>query len=672
MPNMKKIFVFIIIAVLRFTFGVSHAQGQPEQWFFTSGAGLPTLTANTERVIVAPYNKTVSTGQHNLGSSNNSTWRTLINFGNQWRFMGRAGYVDTIQISIDDESKVLGFRLIAVKPWEDGTYTIADRSNDVASIITANGLQKIGFSHSPYYEEGFYYGLEILTSDTTALSQNTGVSNVSLLVKDGLATSDSVEVGSWSTRSGCCVNINLYTRAPLAVVVGDSRVSGSSDSKYVHFSYLETSSQEHIYCSLSYKLFNKYGYNYFNMGHGGDGVQELLNRWYTDVTAKKPKLVFILVDVNNLAGGATYSYITTRYAQMIDSCVVNGSVPFAILKVGWTNGTTAQMRTKDSVDAFVTSYISGKGYVVDGSGTAQFRAGGDVGNKWDLTTVSNCGDGVHESNAGYHIIGDAGHTVLESNYNVIIPTLTYYQSVLDTLRNKYYIEPSYERMLMNDSLIMNATNDGWWSKMRCFTMLAANDTNVMLLDWVRKTKNNAAGNTFQIDRGTQSNGSSTYLNTFYNPMLDTPTVGQNNLSFGLYTRSTNVGSTWDMGVKSGSNYSILLCQFGGASTYWAVNQASLNSAGSTLKGLFATNRLVSDSADVLRNGSHIPGNHTDVVSSGLVNGYFFLGAYNNGGTAASFTARRYSFYYISKGLTSTDISNMYSRIYTYLLRIGAQ
>ncbi|KXK55529.1 MAG: hypothetical protein UZ05_CHB002000535, partial [Chlorobi bacterium OLB5] len=626
---------------------------------------MPTRYAGS--VNVAPYNKTVSTGTGNFGSSNASTYRDIIIDGNQWRCRQNYAYVDSVEISVADASNITEIYLTSWYKWEDGTYTEIGRSNDFSASLS-DGNNIIRLTTSVYYTEGCYYGLRVKTADTLAMCQNTGVSNVNMLVKDGRTSSDSTEVSGWSSRSGCTVNINLKAQAPLAVFIGDSRMSGASNSTYVHTSYLETSAQERIYHAIPYKTFNKYGYTYQNMGKNGDGQLALLNRWYTDVTAIKPKYAIILVDVNDLAGGASYTTMTGRWAQMIDSCENSGIIPVAILKVGWTNGTTAQMRRKDSVDVYVQSYIEGKGYWVDASVTAQFDATGDPGNLWDLTALSDCSDGVHLTSAGHHLIGNAVQSKLESIYSMNIPVFAYYQPILDSLRNEYYIEPSYERQWMNDSLIMNATNDGWWSKMKCFTMLCANDTSVMLLDWVRKSKNVAAGNSFQIDRGTQSAGT-TYLNTLYNPTNDA-TVGQNNFSFGFYTRSTNVGSTWDMGAKDGAVYSILIAQFGGASTYWAVNQAALNSNASTITGLFSTTRSVNDSNEVFRNGTRIV--KATNATNGLININMYLCAYNNGGTSASHTARRYQMYYISSGLTASDISNMYTRIYAYLNRIGAK
>jgi hypothetical protein len=655
---MKKLLLIIL-----FCSGVYSQGSDPWEWFNKNGGDAPTtlpdLTANTNSVIYAPSNKTVSSGTGNFGSLDNVTWRTVQIKGNQWRYLGRAGFIDTMEIGIADESKVLGLRLISTNLWEDGTYTIVDRSNDVASIITTNGIQKVAFSRPVYFTEGCYYGLEVLTTDTTALVQNTGVSNVAMLVKDGLATSDSVEVGTWDSRTGCCVNVNLYGRAPVAVFVGDSRVSGASNNVYSHASYMETASVEHIYNEMSYQALNRLGLNYQNRGRNGAGQLILLNNWFTDVTQVKPKVVFILVDVNDLVGGSSYLTMIGRNQQMIDSCVNSGIVPFFILGVGWTNGTDPQIARKDSVDAWTKTYLSGKGYWVDGSITA---TGGD------LTALSDCGDGVHPSGPGYYLLGTVCREKLQTVYNVPNPTLTYFQPILDSMR-AYYTEPSYERIWMNDSLIRGLTADGVWQKMERFSVLAANDTNVMLMDWVTRVKNNAAGSSFQIDRGFQSQSNS-FLNTSFNPTLDA-SVGLNNLSFGFYTRSTNVGATWDMGVKSGSDYSILLCQFGGASTYWAVNQASLSSRASVISGFFSTSRSVSDSASIFRNGAYI-GAQTPVVSSALVNGVMYLGAYNNGGTAASFTARRYAFYYISSALTASDVSNLYTRLYAYLNRIGAK
>lgn len=124
------------------------------------------------------------------------------------------------------------------------------------------------------------------------------------------------------------------------------------------------------------------------------------------------------------------------------------------------------------------------------------------------------------------------------------------------LTSRFTTPPTNTRMRLIDNLIISLKKANVWSKLDAFYMLAAADTQSSLLNWVSTSYNLTAVNSpaFVVDRGYTGDGSTSYLETSFNP---TTAVGakftQNSASQGLWslTNLANAGaSSFDMGNTS--------------------------------------------------------------------------------------------------------------------------
>lgn len=124
------------------------------------------------------------------------------------------------------------------------------------------------------------------------------------------------------------------------------------------------------------------------------------------------------------------------------------------------------------------------------------------------------------------------------------------------LFDRFTTPPTTDRRVLINALIKSLIQAGIWDKLDAFYMLAAADAQSSLLNWVSTSYNLTAINSpaFVTDRGYTGDGSTSYLETSFNP---TTAVGakftQNAASQGLWslTNLANAGaSSFDMGNTS--------------------------------------------------------------------------------------------------------------------------
>lgn len=172
--------------------------------------------------------------------------------------------------------------------------------------------------------------------------------------------------------------------------------------------------------------------------------------------------------------------------------------------------------------------------------------------------------------------------------------------------------------------------------------------------------------TFLAYNGFDFNGTSQYLNTNYTPSTNGVNYTLNNASHGVYCNE-NVGGTfgWDMGLQDASNASTISLRDNTNTCYAKVNNAVANfvsGANSNSIGLFNVVRSGVNTISIYINGVSTYSD-TD-VSTSLPTRPFFLGAYNNNGTAGSYVTRNLCISFVGSGSINFGLLN--SDIITYL------
>jgi hypothetical protein len=116
-----------------------------------------------------------------------------------------------------------------------------------------------------------------------------------------------------------------------------------------------------------------------------------------------------------------------------------------------------------------------------------------------------------------------------------------YQSILDYGTTQGYTLPSASQKIKQNQLLVDLKNAGIWSKLDTFSVFANDgDSDFALIDWKRLTDYTAINSpTFTTNVGFQGNGTSSYINSNYNPATSGVNYVQNNYSFGWYMNTVD-------------------------------------------------------------------------------------------------------------------------------------
>lgn len=159
--------------------------------------------------------------------------------------------------------------------------------------------------------------------------------------------------------------------------------------------------------------------------------------------------------------------------------------------------------------------------------------------------------------------------------------------------------------------------------------------------------------------GFKGNGTTGYGDTHFNPFLQLSSLNSAYTAWwtdGTVTTNQGMGCFDNFSHYFGINYN-----YDGTHTATAIeaNNSLININNPTVNQCFTVSRTSATAMSMYANGSSI-GSDATSVTVGLPNWNVLLGAINNIGTPSIFTAQRYCFYIASTGMTSTDVSNLYS------------
>jgi len=231
-------------------------------------------------------------------------------------------------------------------------------------------------------------------------------------------------------------------------------------------------------------------------------------------------------------------------------------------------------------------------------------------------------------------------------------------------------QPTDERKLQIDALIVSMKSTGVWSLLDVFYMFASHDSQAARLNWKNPgtlTATVAAGSpTFTTDRGYTGDGTTAYISTGYDPGVS---------SLGMAQNSAHVGA---VGLTSTSNANLDVTSFNlsrmgvrvrsgtagaGPSIRVTVGITSSLTTGGNVPHHIVGVRVDSANQRGYRNGSF---DSTFAVASSAVPGDIRIL-----GDATLFTDRQIACVHVGQGLTDQNVADCYSAINTYLSAVGA-
>jgi len=223
------------------------------------------------------------------------------------------------------------------------------------------------------------------------------------------------------------------------------------------------------------------------------------------------------------------------------------------------------------------------------------------------------------------------------------------------------------------ALIDGLVADGVWAKLDMLHIYATQNSTTANLNLIGNIYNATPINSppFTVDRGyTSSEASAQYIDTGFNPTTAvSPKLTQNSAHISEWLLSDiNTTRSLVIGHNNASTYLGIHARFSN-STYMYLNSGTsvVNVASANSLGHFLGNRNAVSSVQGYKNGSQII---TDTIASnGLVNSSIIALGQNQNGTlfGSNYQGAMAS---IGSSLSSTDATNFYNRLRTYMTAVG--
>ncbi|WP_442577870.1 SGNH/GDSL hydrolase family protein [Mesorhizobium sp. ASY16-5R] len=259
---------------------------------------------------------------------------------------------------------------------------------------------------------------------------------------------------------------------------------------------------------------------------------------------------------------------------------------------------------------------------------------------------------------------------------LMAPVADVYDASATALFARMPVSPTYPERNRINALIVALKGYGIWSKLDEKQVMAmaisANASGNFINANFTMTLVNSP--TFTAKKGYSGNGSTSYINTNFNPAAGSLNFTQNSCSIMVWCNSTGTASSavTDVGSFDGANGSIIRCR--GASNYVEsrLNTGSTSTSNpatvTDAKGMTLISRTGSGGYSVYRDGVLVTS--PAVVSAAIANVNIFLGALNTSGTPSQHSNRQYGAFAVGGGLTATEAANYYTAMNTYMTAVG--
>lgn len=224
------------------------------------------------------------------------------------------------------------------------------------------------------------------------------------------------------------------------------------------------------------------------------------------------------------------------------------------------------------------------------------------------------------------------------------------------------------------TMICGMVTDGTWSLFDALYIFATNSTTTAGLNLVSTNYTATVHGTltFSADHGWTGNGSTGYIDTGLSATAGGINFSQNSASGLIYdlTSATSTDNQCQLGQDAGTNFDLVLCNIfasGPSLRYSVATTASPvnNISNANSQGSYLVNRTSSSTEVVYKNGSLLSTNSQ--TSGALSNDNFYV--FNTNGDSF-FTSHQLSAAGIGGGLTSTQITNVQSRLNAYMTALG--
>lgn len=233
---------------------------------------------------------------------------------------------------------------------------------------------------------------------------------------------------------------------------------------------------------------------------------------------------------------------------------------------------------------------------------------------------------------------------------------------------------SAARKTLDSQLFTDLKAGGLFAKFDCFWILAHEIQALAYRNAIKRAHDCTAVNApaWVADRGSQGNGSSSYLNTNYRPNTHKVNFSLNSGYMFIYCRTNAAANTFDMGSQAAasSQRSDVLSRTTGNTAGGSINQTIGQAFTTTTSlGLTAVSRTASNVFTAFRNGAVLGSNAT--ASTGVNDKDVYIHARNSGTAPELFSNRQLAMVGIGAGFSTAENLALFNIIESYLDAIGA-
>jgi hypothetical protein len=232
------------------------------------------------------------------------------------------------------------------------------------------------------------------------------------------------------------------------------------------------------------------------------------------------------------------------------------------------------------------------------------------------------------------------------------------------------------RLTVVNSLIIGLRSDGLIAKLDRLWLLAAENSFSALIDLIAHSAAVAVNApAFTVDRGyTGVDSSSTiYIETNFTPSTDGVTYTTNAAHYSAWNvTNLTAGGGCLMGALTAGQETTLYDTFSDNNVYGRITDAPASGGQGipgTRIGHWIVNRSSSTLSQIYQNGSLFSSPNKS-VGSAQNDSFFILGANNAGAGSSNGTPNQVAMASMGGSLSSTDTTNFYNRLRTYMTAVG--
>lgn len=231
-----------------------------------------------------------------------------------------------------------------------------------------------------------------------------------------------------------------------------------------------------------------------------------------------------------------------------------------------------------------------------------------------------------------------------------------YKAILDYATTNSYNLPSTAQRLKQNTLLSSLKTAGVWSKLDTFANFATDgSSNFALIDWKRLTQYTAVNSpTFTTNEGFMGNGTSSYIDTNFNPATQGVNYLQNNASRYIFMNTAS-----GTGALDGRSAASINNMIRGLTTSQRINQSTTPLVGGAFdftatRGMKSIHRTSSTNVELFNDTTQ--GSRTSLSASMTSSNQFILRS------SSSYGGHEISMYANGSSLVSenTDFVNAYN------------